>query len=102
MKKELYLYRGPQKECFGMIYEKLESPPEEKESWQSEGEKFVFLHSLDKHLQPDAVKNKFCDYDLGSLSDLSFCKVSKNGVGGFLSMETEEDFSKFYHKIGKK
>ena len=84
-----------------MIFERLESPPETDEGWQPESEKMVYLHSIDRSIQPDDVKNKLCAYDMGSASDLNYCKVDKDGVGGYLSMETESDFKQHYHKIGK-
>lgn len=108
-KKKLFIYRGPQTECQNIVYELLQSPDNEGDEWQNGGEKMVYLHSIDRNIQPESVKSKFADYNLGSPSDLNFCemKVSnlsscKDGVGGYLAMETIENFQKFYHQLGKK
>lgn len=101
-KKKLFVYRGPQVECQNVVYELLQSPDNEGDEWQNGGEKMVYLQSVDRNIQPESVKSKFADYNLGSPSDLNYCEVDKNGVGGYLSMETESDFQKFYHQLGKK
>jgi hypothetical protein len=100
-KKKLFVYRGPQKECQNVIYELLQSPDNEGDEWQNGGEKMVYLHSIDRNIQPESVKSKFADYNLGSHDDLNYCEVDKDGVGGYLAMETEENFKKYYKQLGK-
>lgn len=100
-KKKLFVYRGPQTECYNVIYELLKSPDKEGDEWKNGGEKMVYLHSIDRNIQSESVKNKFADYNLGSHDDLNYCEVDKSGVGGYLSMETEENFKKYYKQLGK-
>ena len=100
-KRKLFVYRGPQVECHNVIYELLESPVKEGDEWKSDEQKMVYLHSIDRNIQPDSVKSKFANYNLGSHNDLNFCEVDNNGVGGYLSMETENNFKKFYKQLGQ-
>lgn len=117
-KRPKFIYRGPNQSAQNVIFELLESPDREGDEWKSGEEKVVYLWSLDKHYQPDSVKDKLYDYRMGALDeeviinaylpkvDLSK-KMGESGeadsiAGGFIAMETEENFKKFYHKIGKK
>lgn len=101
-KRKLFVYRGPQTECHNVIYELLESPDREGDEWKNGNEKMVYLHSIDRNIQPESVKGKFANYDLGSMSDLNYCEVDRSGVGGYISMETETNFQKYYKQLGKK
>lgn len=117
-KRPKYIYRGPNLRAQNVIFELLESPDRQGDEWKNGDEKQIYLWSLEKHYQPDSVKDQFCDYSMGSLDenvavnaylpkvDMSK-KMGESGesdsiAGGFIAMETEEDFNKFYHKIGKK
>lgn len=117
-KRPKFIYRGPNSRAQNVIFELLQSPNRDGDEWKNGGEKEIYLWSLDKHYQPDNVKNKFCDYNMGSLDenvavnaylpkvDLSK-KMGESGeadsiVGGFIAIETEENFQKYYHQIGKK
>ncbi len=117
-KRPKFIYRGPNIRAQNVIFELLESPDREGDEWKNGAEKQIYLWSLDKHYQPDSVKGNFCDYNMGSLDeditvnaylpkvDLA-AKVGESGeadsiVGGFLAMESREDFEKYYHQIGKK
>ncbi len=117
-KRPKFIYRGPNQAATNMIFELLESPDKEGEEWKNGEEKLICLNSLDRHIQPESTKDKLCDYRMGSLEDDVIinayipkvdlaAKKGESGeadsiAGGFLAMETDEDFKKYYHKIGKK
>ena len=61
----------------------------------------VYLHSIDRNIQPESVKKQFANYKLGSHDDLNYCEVDKDGVGGYLAMETTENFQKYYKQLGQ-
>lgn len=117
-KRPKFIYRGPNQSAHNVIFELLDSPDKEGDEWKNGEEKMIYLWSLDRYVQPDNVKEKLCDYRMGALDeevivnaylpkvDLSK-KMGESGeadsiAGGFISMETDEDFKKYYHKIGKK
>lgn len=101
-KQPIFAYRGPDPQYQNILFYLLESPIKDGEEWQTGGEKMVFLHSLDREIQPEAVKNRFCEYSLGSANDLNDVKVGNNGFGGVLSMFSEEEFQKYFVRLGKK
>lgn len=117
-KRPKFIYRGPNSRAHNAIFELLESPDREGDEWKNGGEKEIYLLSLDKHYQPDSVKDKFCDYSMGEMDgevivnaylpkvDLSK-KMGESGeadsiAGGFVCIESEENFKKYYHQIGQK
>lgn len=117
-KRPKFIYRGPNKSAENMIFELLESPVKEGDEWKNGEEKLVYLWSLDRYMQPENTKDSLCDYRMGALEDDVIInayipkvdlskKMGESGeadsvAGGFITMETEENFKKFYHKIGKK
>lgn len=101
-KQPIFAYRGPDPQYQNILFHLLESPIKDGEEWQTGGEKMVFLHSLDREIQPEAVKNRFCEYSLGSANDLNDVSVGKEGFGGVLSMFSEEEFQKYFVRLGKK
>lgn len=117
-KRPKFIYRGPNQAATNMIFELLKSPVKEGEEWKNDGEKLIYLWSLDRYMQPEGAKERLCDYRMGALDedvivnayipkvDLSK-KMGESGevdsiAGGYISMETQENFKKFYHQIGKK
>jgi hypothetical protein len=117
-KRPKFIYRGPNSRANNVIFELLESPDREGDEWKNSGEKEIYLWSLDRYVQPDNVKDKFCDYTMGNLDedvivnaylpkvDLSK-KMGESGeadsiAGGFVCIESEENFKKYYHQIGQK
>jgi hypothetical protein len=117
-KRPKFIYRGPNEAAHNVIFELLSSPDREGDEWKNGEEKVVYLWSLDRYVQPDNAKEKLCYYRMGGLDedvivnaylpevDLSK-KMGESGeadsiAGGFICMETPEDFEKYYHKIGKK
>lgn len=102
-KPPIYAYRGPQKEYTNIFFSILENPVAEGDEWKSGEEKQIFLHSLDREIQSEAVKGKFCTYSMGSPHDLSgeSVKVGNEGFGGVLGMFSEQDFKKYFIKLGK-
>jgi len=109
-KPPVFAYRGPDAKYQNIFFHLLESPIKDGDEWQTGGEKMIFLHSLDREIQPEQVKNRFCEYSLGSPHDLSneSVKVSgnlddcENGFGGILGMFTVEEFQKYFVRLGKK
>lgn len=109
-KPPIFAYRGPDPKYRNILFHLLESPIPEGDEWQTGGEKMVFLHSLDREIQPESVKNRFCEYSMGSAHDLTSesVKVSgnlddcDNGFGGILSMFPEEEFNKNFVRLSKK
>lgn len=117
-KRPKFIYRGPNSRAHNVIFELLESPDKEGDEWKNGGKKEIYLCSLDKHYQPDSVKDKFCDYSMGEMGgevivnaylpkvDLA-AKIGESGeadsiAGGFVCIESEESFKKYYHQIGQK
>jgi hypothetical protein len=48
------------------------------------------------------VRNRFCEYSLGSPHVIDDVTVGKEGFGGVLGMFTEEEFQKYFVRLGKK
>lgn len=117
-KRPKFIYRGPNQAAHNVIFELLASPDREGDEWKNGDEKLIYLWSLDRYMQPENTKDSLCDYRMGALEDDVIInayipkvdlskKMGESGeadsiAGGYISMETEENFKKFYHRIGKK
>ena len=101
-KPPVFAYRGSDPKYQNVFFYLLNSDFQDGNEWQTGGEKMIFVHSLDREIQPDNVRNRFCEYSLGSAHDLNDVKVSEEGFGGILGMFSQEQFAKNFVRLGKK
>lgn len=101
-KPPVFAYRGPDKKYQNIFFHLLESPIPDGEEWQTGGEKMIFVHSLDREIQGENVKIRFCEYSMGSANNLDDVTVGSEGFGGVLGMFTEDEFKKNFVRLGKK
>lgn len=101
-KPPVFTYRGPDKKYQNIFFHLLESPIKDGDEWQTGGEKMIFVHFLDREIQGENVKNRFCEYSMGSANDLNDVTVGSEGFGGVLGMFTEDEFKKNFVRLGKK